>query len=76
MGKAVIEVKNVAYMYLSSQIKAEIALATEKAIGFILVVKKGAELAQPLTLELQRVGAVLMEYDPVTKALTEKALGG
>lgn len=77
MGKAVVEVKNVGYLYKSSQLMAEIELAsTTGAGGFMLIIRAGTKLAGPLEDLLIAAQAVVFEFNPITNELIPRILGG
>jgi len=81
-GEKILEVKNVAYLTSSPQLRAYVALvatgATTKAgdalNGIELVVTQGTRISEPLQRMLSLAGAKVLAFDPVAKTMTKVEL--
>jgi hypothetical protein len=73
-GVQMTEVKNVQYQYNSSQLRAQMQLAQSTNTPYTLIVNQATKLSGPLIQALQRVGATVLDFDPLTNVFTTRVL--
>jgi hypothetical protein len=82
-GEKILEVKNVAYLTSSPQLRAYVQLVAEGGAptkagavlnGIELVVNTGTKISGPLQDMLREAGAVVRTFDPITKTMTDFVL--
>lgn len=73
-GKQLIEVKNVAYQYLSRQIQAEIQIAKEARQQFVLVVREGTKVSKSLKTAIGDAGGTIVAVGTETLTALTKTL--
>jgi RHS repeat-associated protein len=64
-GRGLFEIKNVAYLALSSQLAAEGMEALEEGIPFNLIVRVGSQISQPVIDLIKQTGGTIQTFDPV-----------